>query len=333
MAKGGNTPTLPRASAMHATRHARTSSCELSAWSSDGFGHQLSGLLSCEALAIYNTTYRFVRTRHIALEHTPVDSDALLEFLNRGRDAVDVEPKRYHGVCDGDKSKKLPRCSSGQLTVCDNCYRMVDMDKEPHVKREVAERLRRRLIRAVGAPTCARRFDTCVHMRGLGDPGVQSKPGGLFITPRWAEKDSMRRRTLASSWWHRAIEQAAAERPESQRNSPLAILLHTNNINMARSVFGPDGTRQHGRRDELITRDANTSLLAMMHELIFCCDTLIVSISALSSVAALATQARAIYAGIDSNPHFRMRYTKVPCASRRDTNRPECRPPPPSPPP
>ena len=68
---------------------------------------------------------------------------------------------------------------------------------------------------------------------------------------------------------------------------------------------------------------------ALLHELAFCCDALIVMLSALSSVAVLASTgapggAARAFGHVDVNQHFRMPFVRVPlCASKQDKH-PEC---------
>ena len=313
---------------------AAPSVCNLSAWSSDGFGHQLSGALSCEALALSEPSlYRYVRTRHLEFEHSPTGSDALLELLHTptgpgdgGDPPLVVKPKRYHAVCDGDKKRRPPPCHAGRLIVCDNCYNMVNMTAATSVRAEMVRRVRERLRRAVPGGTCEQRFDVCVHMRALSTTLRPSSAHGLFVTPMWAERDSMRRRSVHAAWWGRAVDTAASERVGDRAEQPASVLVHTNNVGMSAVVFGEDGVRANSRGDVVTTRGPNVSMLHMLHELVFCCEQLVVSISALSSVAGFATLARGVYAPIGRNPHLGYTYQKVPCAGRagKAPKEPEC---------
>jgi len=295
----------------------------LTAWSSDGFGHQLSAALSCEIYSLQQPRHRYVRSRHIELEHSPLEAEALLDFVNSdagmaAEGPVAVKPARYHGACNGDVGKR-PACKAGKLVVCDNCYGMVELPELPEIRAEIVRRLRARLARAVGGgdERCARRFDVCAHVRGVGDPGGVSGQLGrkTWVTPKWAERDSVRRRRLPAAWWQRAVSMAAANRTD------VSLLVHTNAIELARSSFAlPSPPSESGGRvgggawdpEAVVYRGGNTSVLSMLHELAFCCDALVVMLSALSSVAVLATRATRVFASVDVNQHFRLRYTRVP---------------------
>ena len=309
--------------------HAAGGECgNLTAWSSDGFGHQLSAALSCEILSLHQPQHRFVRSRHIELEHSPLETEALLDFVNSDagmatEEPVAVKPARYHGACNGDVGKR-PACKPGKLVVCDNCYGMVELPELPQIRDEIVRRLRARLARAVGGgeERCARRFDVCAHVRGVGDPGVGGQPGRkTWVTPRWAERDSVRRRRLPAAWWQRAVTMAAANR------TAVSLLVHTNAIELARSSFAPStpsARKGAWDREAVVYRGGNTSVLSMLHELAFCCDALVVMLSALSSVAVLATRATRVFASVDFNQHFRTKYTRVPmCRDARDKH-PAC---------
>ena len=57
--------------------------CHMTAWSTDGFGHQLAAALSCEAVALaFPSRFQYVLSRHAAVEHAPPDAPALLALLN-----------------------------------------------------------------------------------------------------------------------------------------------------------------------------------------------------------------------------------------------------------
>ena len=62
--------------------------CGLTTWSRDGFGHQLAAALSCEAWAMANASYIYVRSNHTALEHHPSNASTLLGWLNRHTQAA-----------------------------------------------------------------------------------------------------------------------------------------------------------------------------------------------------------------------------------------------------
>ena len=156
------------------------------------FGHQLSAALSCEAYALKHPAFRYVRSRHLELEHSPLEAARLLDFVNfdgglaAGADAeppVAVRPARYHGQCNGD-TRKRPKCQQGKLVVCDNCYSMVDLPQEPAIRAELVRRIRARLARAAGggAETCARRYDVCAHVRAAIAPRP-SPPRPLTARP------------------------------------------------------------------------------------------------------------------------------------------------------
>ena len=89
------------------------------------FGHQLSAALSCEAYALKHPSFRYVRSRHIELEHSPLEATRLLDFVNfdgglaaeaDAEPPVAVRPTRYHAQCNGDV-RKHPRCQPGKLVV------------------------------------------------------------------------------------------------------------------------------------------------------------------------------------------------------------------------
>ena len=117
-----------------------------------------------------------------------------------------MPPKRYHGQCNGDV-RKHPKCLPGKLVVCDNCYSMVDLSREPEIRAEIVRRIRARLAHAMGggASRCARRFDVCAHVRGVNtEIGAADAAGTAkrktWTTPLWAERDSLRRRRLPDAW-------------------------------------------------------------------------------------------------------------------------------------
>ena len=87
------------------------------------------------------------------------------------------------------------------------------------------------------------------------------------------------------------------------------VVVHTNNIGLANATFGPDWEAQPAA---LHVSGPETPLLQMLHELIFCCHTLVVGVSALSSVAALATEAQAVYGRVPHDMHFGFTYRVVP---------------------
>ena len=172
----------------------------------------------------------------------------------------------------------------------------------------------------------------------MGDPGTAKEQPGrkTWITPAWAERDSLRRRRLPVSWWHRAAAMASAARGAPANATPASLLVHTNSMEQARSTYatpppgGSGGARPPAWDPRAVTiRGANTSVLAMLHELAFCCDALIVMLSALSSVAVLASTgapggAARAFGHVDVNQHFRMPFVRVPlCASKQDKH-PEC---------
>ena len=365
-----------------------TSRCDITTWSSDGFGHQLAAALSCKLLALtHPRAYRYVPSRHTELEHGPAGADALFDLLDTlfldvggGAPPAQVPPGRYHPNCDGGwRPRKLPACApnASALTVCDNCYRMFGQWGEPAVAaaaKLVVHELRRRVAAFMWAgdgsvdgarASCPRRPDVCVHMRGMGSPGTSarrqhaagapegasessrranhtttaaasSSGDGAILTTAKAEMQAMHRRSYPQAWWHDAVEAALRERHGVDDPSPptvgtvRTVLVHTNNDHLANQTFGPwpSGSSSSARADaapellraawrgrgadvRFMLAGAHTPVLGMLHELIFCCRTLVVSTSALSSVAALATHASATYAHAKADMHFGFPYKNV----------------------
>ena len=325
--------------------------CNLTTWSADGFGHQLAAILSCKLLALSKPhIYRYVPSEHTEIEHAPVNAHALLEFLDTmfldlkaKMPPVNVPPRAYHRTCDGGQSRRLPPCIQGQLTICDNCFRMFDPSAHPNADARAADELRRQLAAASGvgdgslaaaAASCPRRPVVCVHQRGLGSPGAWND---TRHTSARAERESLWRRSYPPSWWHRAIETALATGGGAGEN---LMVVHTNNLALANGTFGPldsNGGRMswrpsashHARNRTSAPREAsfeetlavqvfgpNVPLLMMMHELIFCCETLVVGVSALSSVIAWARRPKPTVAHSSHDIHLGFPYTTLRSASR-----------------
>lgn len=299
--------------------------CDLSAWSSDGFGHQLAGALSCKILALAKpSAYRYVPSRRTEIEHAPADAAGLLDFVSAlflepaGRPPLAVRPRSYHAVCDGREPRA---CGAGGLTVCDNCFRTVDPIKHAAAVRAVVGELRTSVAAAAGGASCARRAAVCVHMRGLGTPGLFNDSRH---TSRWAERDSMHKRTYPARWWRRAIGAALNESRSGRVLSvgaveeAAAVVVHTNSLELANRSLGPlggGGEAGWAAGVRLRVRGPETPLLAVLHELAFCCRALVVGRSALASVATLMTHAKATFSPEQYDLHFRLRNRVVPLVS------------------
>ena len=96
-------------------------------------------------------------------------------------------------------------------------------------------------------------------------------------------------------------------------------MVHTNNYHLANQTFGPwravDADERveprHGEQVRFVMAGTQTPVLGVLHELIFCCKSLVLSTSSLSSVVGLATHAEAVYAHTKSDMHFGFRYQTV----------------------
>lgn len=286
--------------------------CALTTWGQDGFGHQLAARLSCEALAMVNRSYVYLPSAHTSMEHRPADAAALLGVLNRPRDAgtplMRVPPRRYHLNCEPRRGP--PRCVAGRFTVCDACFGMLPAGAASAATRPRLAHRVRRAVAAAGAngTACAARASVCVHIRGIGDPGPREAYSGK--TSDFAERENVRKRFvgLPAEWWRRAVELAAAGGPAAPR-----VVVHTNSLSLADAVFGARGEHAlPGSRASLHVRTREHSVLGLLHELIFCCDQLVVEpSSALSTVAALATTARAVTSSEPVNKAFGFAYDRV----------------------
>ena len=308
------------------------SQCQLTSWGQDGFGHQLMAIMSCEAYAMKNASYEYVSSNHTALEHSPPDVKGLLRFLNRWHGAgANDEPSRqvrsgirYHGNCPAERP---PPCHPGRLTICDNCFSHIQLRRDARgraIQQELAERLRKSVAKAVaGGGSCARRSDVCVHFRGVGSPG--EKKAGLMVTSMAAERSDVWRRMRArpSPWYLQAIDEATkiavrsgnAATAHSRVGGALKVTVHTNHLEWAHDIFLAEAMKTNrtlsGKPIELIIADVNTSLLSMLHELLFCCDTFIDGDSALSSLAALGTLAKSVISSKPWNDELGFAYDRV----------------------
>jgi hypothetical protein len=364
----------------YSTRPMDQHACNITSWSGDGYGHQLSAALSCEALAlIAPSRYEYVRSRHTLIEHNPPDADELLDFLNTdgglspSAPSADVDPHAgYHQSCNAEKKGAWPPCRNGHgrglRVVCDNCWATasdeLNLANQPTVHDELARRVRRRLRHAMRAaraaastsshasrehtpstplaevdadPMCAARYHVCAHVRGVNNNASGLNAG---VTVSLGEHQSVRRRLHPPSWWRRALRLAVSEATPPTL-SP-SVLVHTNDERLATSYFthsssggstsallaGSDAGADAWTDARLTVRGPSTPLMRVLADLVFCCDALIIGVSALSSAAALATHARAVYAAGKRNPHFGMAQRVVPCGARKHALRTEdeCKP-------
>jgi hypothetical protein len=305
--------------------------CPLTTWSRDGFGHQLAAELSCVALTMLNSSYVYVRSNHTALEHKPADAAALLQMLNGGggenrNGPVSVPEAKYHQACPSRAHgvAQLPPCEGpDSLTVCDSCFGMVDPDQaeRAQVRRRLAAQLRRRVLAAVGLHgregCLADSFDVCVHLRGPGDPGLRTS---RIVTSMYAERDAAlkRQKRQPAAWWRRALQvgmeaagrqrsgdRGATSEPPSRRR----VLIHTNSRSLANETFGDLSAlvASGGAPLDVRISDEKVPLLLVLHELLFCCSTLVVSESSISWLAALGTRAHIVSAS-EIEPHLGFRF-------------------------
>ena len=331
--------------------------CNLTTWSSDGFGHQLAAILSCKLLALAKPDrYRYVPSVHTEIEHQPVGASALLEFLGtlfldkRSKKAASVHgvtPRSYHRVCDGGMSRRPPPCTLGAVTICDNCFRMFDPAAHQDADRLAAAELRRRIAAASGvgdgnvahaSSSCPRRAAVCVHQRGLGAPGAFND---TRHTTERGERESLWRRSYPVAWWRRAAEAALATisgggQWEGRAEVERLVVVHTNNLGLANNTFGPldaSGSRpaKQPQQQQLSPPQQQSHtvpgtgldalsvhvlgpdvpLLMLLHELIFCCETLVVGTSALSSVVAWARIPQLTIAHTAKDIHLNFPYQVV----------------------
>jgi len=293
--------------------------CGLTTWSRDGFGHQLAAALSCEAWAMANASYIYVRSNHTALEHRPSNASTLLGWLNRhtGSAAEQHQPlsvpeAKYHSNCPKKVSPSgdlvLPACSPGIITVCDNCFGFVAPERAEQL--QIRKRLAAKLQQSVAASfdhgeACqSRRSHVCIHLRGQGDPGPRTTKD---VTSMFAERDAARQRQkrFPAAWWHRALTAAAGALGSAAPRSPEALLVsvHTNSKALASTIFGNLSRLADGTPIQLRTFDESFPLLQLLHELLFCCDALVTSDSSLSWVASLGTRA-VVVASTPSESHI-----------------------------
>ena len=297
--------------------------CGLTTWSRDGFGHQLAAALSCEAWAMANASYIYVRSNHTALEHRPSDASTLLSWLNRhtGSAAEQHQPlsvpeARYHSNCPKKVSPSgdlvLPACSPGIITVCDSCFGFVAPERAEQL--QIRQRLAAKLQQSVaasfdhGEACLSRRSHVCIHLRGQGDPGPRTTKD---ITSMFAERDAARQRQkrYPAAWWHRALTAAASALGSAARRPPEALLVsvHTNSKALASTIFGNLSRLADGTPIQPRTFDESFPLLQLLHELLFCCDALVTSDSSLSWVASLGTRA-VVVASTPSESHIGFHY-------------------------
>ena len=182
------------------------------------------------------------------------------------------------------------------------------------------------------------------HGGGRGGRARAGSGGPLFQRTSFkGERESLYRRTYPPSWWQRAVElalnasarahaldddswtpstsdRAAGQSRTTKKISDPLIVVHTNSVPLANATFGPmfgpfdaaGGGAWAARGLSLAVRGADTPLLSVLHELIFCCNALVVGTSALSSAAALTTLAEGVYGRTPRDIHFLFKYRMVP---------------------
>ena len=300
--------------------------CLLTTWGQDGFGHQMMARLSCEAFSLMNSSYGYVRSLHDTLEHSPPDGDDLIGLLNfpQGEATIDthepvgVPAKHYHPNCKGWDSRRQafqpPACNEGKIAICDNCFdfvRLGDVGAQGEaIRKRLAGWVRDRVAGASTAygTTCQHKihWDVCVHVRGVGSPGPRTSK---LVTSMASERDNVfrRMRVRTTDWWFRAMSQAArvATSSASKPLKQLRVRMHSNREAMAPIL---NLTTLHGIPVEFSVGNSSTPLLQLLHELIFCCNTMIDGNSALSSVAALATRAKYVLSSTPRNKELGFRY-------------------------
>lgn len=275
--------------------------CAVTTWSRDGFGHQLAAALSCEAWAMANASYVYLRSNHTALEHHPSNASTLLGWLNqKGGTAIQRQPlnvpeAKYHGSCPNNKV--IPPCSPGVITVCDSCFEFVapELAERLRIREVLAASLRERVAASFdhGENCPLGRSHVCIHLRGQGNPGARTTS---LVTSMFAERDAARQRQkrFPATWWRRALSAAAnavGTRDHALVAGALRVAVHTNSKALASNIFGNLSTLDDGTPIQMRTTDETHSLLLLLHELFFCCDALVISESSLSWVAALGTRA------------------------------------------
>ena len=96
---------------------------------------------------------------------------------------------------------------------------------------------------------------------------------------------------------------------------PPRVRVHTTDMKLADDLLLKHVSKTNqtlsGTPVEMSVSDGRTSLLSMLHELIFCCDTFIDGDSALSSLAALGTHAVATISSKPWNDELGFKYDKV----------------------
>jgi hypothetical protein len=331
---------IPLALTQAEGRTSDSPTCNLTSWSGDGFGHQLAAAIACKLLSVSEPKYQYFPSEHFELEHTPAEPDALSGFLNTlflpsGTAPAKVPFGRYHPTCDGGANyKRHPPCSPGKPTICDNCYRMVPLGeaRTREASNHVIQSFRSHLSishmmhtmsshphlrnATPGRERCHHRAAVCVHQRGVGKIG--HFPGRKH-TPQWAEVDSVRRRSYPAEWWLRGVRTALAEYEHAGRQAS-KVVVHTNDVGLANRTFGEmlDGQR-FGRPDiSLHVSGPDVSLIEMMHQMVFCCHTLLVGRSSLSSVISYATMAESTFSSYKADEHLPFTYRVIPrTASKR----------------
>uniref|UniRef100_A0A7S2G9V6 Uncharacterized protein n=1 Tax=Haptolina brevifila TaxID=156173 RepID=A0A7S2G9V6_9EUKA len=142
--------------------------CSISPHSTDGFGHQLVGTLSCQALAATEPRrYSFTPAFHTGLEHSPTAPELLLEFLNDVSRAASPEAlplvvphltlKEFHHAA-------AHRCEDCE-PLCDSCWAAVRGRVPPPVQKGLRERVVLALKRHLPSFQCAAEAPICIHVR------------------------------------------------------------------------------------------------------------------------------------------------------------------------
>ena len=305
--------------------------CHVTAWSQDGFGHQLAGALSCEALGLaMPDRYRYVPSRHSVLEHAPTDPGALLDLINMPHTPSPVEvpvplpARNYQAACSGERNiwppgrHRLRPTSDSEPVVCDNCWGQLALETRPEVRLEMARRVRSRLrtVMSKGGELvdgmCSRRYDICAHIRGA-DPAHLNCGNMSAAACAAGERDSVRRRSHPPSWWRRAIRVAAAD---AALTMPPKVLVHTNDEKLAEGIFAATHEIRNASVD---IQGRTTSLLRVLADLIFCCERLVIMHTTLASVAVLATIAKASYSATGFDMEFGLQLKAVSCGAIRAT--------------
>jgi hypothetical protein len=238
----------------------------ISSWSSDGFGHQLMAMLSCQAVALSQNRTRYIPAVHTRMEHSPPNATELLSFLSSfpaGREAPAPMPNM--------EKPRFPDCAQTHgVRVCDHCFGRsfgtlgcsvaLSMPQRTHAT--LLHRMHASLRLEFPGRSCPARDETetlCVHWR--------QKAG-------WESRNWIKNRVFPKSTLTTMIR--AVQRNMTSSNTT-SVVVYTNADASDSQLPLPH------------VRSADENPLSILFEFTFCCDGIVLSNSALSAVIGFAT--------------------------------------------